>query len=93
MGYPLTPLKGLNKMRRVVVSDDATSTPPPATPPQRPAEPPPRTEPDAERMALADQIILAGKRRRGEICDDPPPLDPKAAAILKAGRVRRGEEP
>jgi len=48
---------------------------------------------DAQRRAIAAQIVRAGQLRRGEITDEPADLHPVARAILAAGRRRRGEEP
>jgi hypothetical protein len=102
MGYPLTPLKGLNRMRRVVAPDDAVPSQADrafdAASPTRPlAEVTQVNEkpalPDARHKSVADQIILAGKRRRNEIPDDPLPEDSAAAAILNAGKRARGELP
>jgi hypothetical protein len=41
--------------------------------------------------AAADQIILMGKIRRGEVHLQQLDIDPVAQAILDAGRKRRGE--
>ncbi len=45
------------------------------------------TEAD-QRKALADQVILAGKKRRGEITDDEP--ETEVVKALKASRRARG---
>jgi hypothetical protein len=45
---------------------------------------------------LAERIIMAGKKARGEIPTPPlsdPPADSMAAAILRACAKRRGEVP
>jgi len=47
---------------------------------------------DAQRAANAQAIVDAGRRRRGELADQPPmPSDELAAAIIRAGALRRGE--
>jgi hypothetical protein len=40
---------------------------------------------------LAQQIVRAGRIRRGEVQADIAPADPTAKAIVAAGRARRGE--
>jgi hypothetical protein len=49
--------------------------------------------PQIDAETLAAQIVRAAAKARREV-DDIPPLDPTstAAKILRAGRVRRGEE-
>jgi hypothetical protein len=56
----------------------------------------PRTMTAEEHQALAERqaafILRCGALRRGEIVDDPPPIDSRAEEILKLGRRRRGEK-
>ena len=45
-----------------------------------------------EATTLAEQIIAAGARRRGELPDQPAlPSNSTAAEIVRAGKRRRGE--
>ena len=78
----------------------SSNEPPPRrgspTSPGQPAIPPaPRPSPPAPQpsghVALAAEILVAGKRRRGEMVDDAPEPTGLASKIIRAGRVRRGE--
>jgi hypothetical protein len=52
----------------------------------------PGTLTDEQRTKTAQAIIDAGRRRRGELADQPTmPSDELAAAIIRAGALRRGE--
>jgi hypothetical protein len=46
---------------------------------------------DARTLTLAEQIVRAGRKARGEIPLAPPPPGSTAAAIVDAGKRRRGE--
>jgi hypothetical protein len=58
----------------------------PAAAPTRPAVPMPSPAPE-----LAAAIVEAGRRRRGELDIEGPPIGSLAARIINAGRRRRGE--
>ncbi len=42
--------------------------------------------------SLAEQIVRAGRIRRGEVQANTAPTDATAKAIVAAGRARRGED-
>ena len=56
----------------------------------RPVQPDRKAPQPVNNTALADAIIAAGERRRGELIGDPEPGS-VAAHIIAAGRKRRGE--
>jgi hypothetical protein len=49
-----------------------------------------------EHRALAERqaafILRSAAKARGEVIEDPEPIDSRAEAILRAGRLRRNEE-
>jgi hypothetical protein len=42
-------------------------------------------------VMTADAILKAAAKRRGELADEPLPIDERTAAIIRAGALRRGE--
>ncbi|KJC47315.1 hypothetical protein UB31_18850 [Bradyrhizobium sp. LTSP849] len=46
----------------------------------------------AAKMSLAEKVVIAGKKRRGEISSDSlPPKGSLARGVVDAGKRRRGE--
>jgi hypothetical protein len=63
--------------------------PAPSAPPAPTLLHPPRT--GGATATLAQQIIAAGQKRRGELIDEEPEPKGLAGDILRAGMLRRGE--
>ncbi len=80
----MTPLRGLRKIR-----DATAASPPNDLTPLRGSKPAANAD---QHRATAEQIILAGQIRRGELATEEPELNSVASQILRAGRIRRGEE-
>ena len=94
----MSTLTPVHLLRALIKQPAPLAAQPPRAPPRRAEQPrAPVPTDDERRLAVAKRqaaaICRAAAKARGEIVDEPEPLDPTVAAILLSGRRRRGECP